>query len=99
MGAEQFWQRARGKTPNEAFQAAREQAAYDHGHAGYTGTIAEKHEFVVIPFTEIPEDMTPSQYAGKLMEDSDERVDNKWGPAGCIQVGPEEWLFFGWASS
>ena len=37
----------------------------------------------------------------------DERIDDKWGPAGCIDMDPKltgkrkpkRFLFFGWASS
>ncbi len=45
MGAEEFFVQARGATPELAFSQAHEQAAYDYGHAGYTGTIAEKPGF------------------------------------------------------
>ncbi len=48
MGAESFKTYGSGATPQEAFRAAVHQAAYDYGHAGYTGTIAEKHEFTLI---------------------------------------------------
>lgn len=26
-----------------------------------------------------------------------EAVDDKWGPAGCVQNSPGEFIFFGWA--
>jgi len=42
MGAADFTTIAVGKTPGLAFNAAIEDALYDYGHAGYTGTIAEK---------------------------------------------------------
>lgn len=48
MSAEIFIQVATGKNAVEAFNAAVEQAAYNYGHAGYTGTIAEKNNFVAI---------------------------------------------------
>lgn len=28
-----------------------------------------------------------------------EQVDDKWGPAGAIEIRPRVWAFFGWASS
>lgn len=34
-----------------------------------------------------------------LMLDGDPRVDDKWGPAGCIKVSKDRYCFFGWASS
>lgn len=48
MGSTTFYTLAHGKTPNDAFRAAREQACYEHGHGGYSGTIAEKDGFTVI---------------------------------------------------
>lgn len=96
MGAESFFHRARGATAKEAFRNAVNQAAYNHGHSGYTGTIAEKSSFVMIA---VPSGENPLGYAQELVYDGDPRVDNKWGPAGCIALGKDEFLFFGWASS
>jgi hypothetical protein len=113
MGAEVFFTRARGNTAKEAFQAATEEARYEHGHGGYSGTIAEKHSFKVIPFSGA-DGISSGEYADLLIERCDSRVDDKWGPAGCIQVpdsepedkydyyvgeGANRYLFFGWASS
>lgn len=95
MGANSFETRARGKTAQDAFRTAVEQARYDHGHAGYTGTIAEKHSFAMIP---VPPGEDAQTIARRLIDDDDRRVCDKWGPAGCVRLGPEEWLFFGWAS-
>ena len=102
MGAEQFdcfVERRKGGGPKEAFFRAVEQAQWDYGHAGYTGTIAEKQEYVLVGVTESYE--AASKLAAKLIEDGDERIDDKWGPAGCIEVSGDEpgYLFFGWASS
>lgn len=51
MGATTFETYGLGKTASEAFANARERALYNYGHAGYTGTIAEKPGYVlfVIP--------------------------------------------------
>ena len=46
MGAQTFVAVGKGKTMKEAFASAHEQAAWEHGHGGYTGTIAEKHDAV-----------------------------------------------------
>ena len=46
MGAESFYCQWEGETLLEAFDGVREEAFYWHGHAGYTGTIAEKDEVV-----------------------------------------------------
>lgn len=96
MGAESFEQVGTGKTIEDAFRQAVEQARWDYGHSGYSGTIAEKGNYTVI---EAPEDKDPCSYANELMLADDARITDKWGPAGAIQLGPEQWLFFGWASS
>jgi hypothetical protein len=101
MGANTFYTHSIGKTAKAAFIEAVRSARYDYGHAGYTGTIAEKNGFVIIP---VPEDEDAEDYACRLIAKNDPRIDDKWGPAGCIDVGPSnngerEFLFFGWASS
>ena len=95
MGATTFFCLVKGKTAKNAFEDARYYARYEHGHGGYTGTIAEKNSFVMIP---VPDDTTPFQYAEKLIDDCDPRVDDKWGDAGCIHFKDNLYLFFGWAS-
>lgn len=95
MGASGFTHAAKGKTAKDAFNAARTQAQYDYGHAGYTGTIAEKHDFVVIA---LPKGADPEKFAYELLSNNDQRVRDKWGPAGCIPLGKDEYLFFGFAS-
>ena len=82
MGGDSFTTASWGKTAEEAFQSAVKQAEYDHGHAGYTGTIAEKDEFVMI---QLPEHKDPIDLADELIRD-DERVGDKWGPCGCIEI-------------
>jgi hypothetical protein len=59
MGAHYFATAAWGKTPQAAFQAAQERARWEHGHGGYTGTIAEKHDFAL--FT-VPPRMTARKF-------------------------------------
>lgn len=96
MGAQQFETRAKGARADKAFAAAREQAQWDHGHAGYTGTIAEKHDFTII---EVPAGKEPIAFARELLDEDDRRVCDKWGPAGCVKIADGEWFFFGLASS
>lgn len=48
MGAYEFFTESEGRTANEAFNSARDEALYRHGHDGYSGTIAEKSDFVMI---------------------------------------------------
>src|SRR3990167_2827661 len=80
MGAQQFYNSAKGATAAEAFKSAVEQAQYDHGHSGYSGTIAEKEDFTMI---ELPAGREPQDYADHLFDKGDQRIDDKWGPAGC----------------
>ncbi len=115
MGAEQFWCEGKGRSLKEAFQSAVKDAQYDHGHSGYTGTIAEKDS--VNPITP-PAGVTPEEFwkavqrghgdgVDAAVDAAWEKVDDKWGPAGAIDLGeddPEEkgqrrFGFFGWASS
>jgi hypothetical protein len=100
MGAQEFYTTAMGANAQEAFDAAVEQAQYDHGHSGYSGSVAEKTEFVEI---EVPEGRDPLEFAEALVDNDDRRIRDKWGPAGCVEVslhggGQREYLFFGWAS-
>ena len=96
MGAEIFYHTVAGDTVKAAFKNAVEEACHDYGHAGYTGTIAEKDSYIVI---DCPDGIKPEQYADQLINEDDERIEDKWGPAGAIKIKDGYWLFFGWASS
>lgn len=95
MGATDFYTRAKGATAKEAFQRAREDALHQEGHGGYTGSIAEKTEFVMIA---VPEGKDPREFAQGMVSLEDSRINDKWGPAGCVPLGGDEWYFFGIAS-
>ena len=105
MGAEVFYNTAKGRSSIEAFKYAVEEALYEHGHGGYSGTIAEKNSFIVI--THVDNEAEAYKLAEKLIDEDDNRVNDKWGDAGCIKFGertgdyddPENYLFFGLASS
>jgi len=94
MGASFFSERGLGKTAEIAFEQLVEEARFDFGHAGYTGTIAEKTEFKMI---ECPKGWDPEDWIEE--DEALAQVEDKWGPAGCIDLGGGEWLFFGFASS
>jgi len=98
MGAETFKTKGSGDDIGTAFRHAVDAALYDNGHAGYTGTLAEKTGFVEII---LPEGTDANEFADKLIKESDPRIDDKWGPAGAIKLPDQKdtWLFFGWASS
>jgi hypothetical protein len=98
MGACDFATVGRGKTAAEAFKSIVDDARYEYGHGGYTGTIAEKHDFKLCK----PQSTERSEIFREAQDyDAWERlgVHDKWGPAGCFQLGPDEWLFFGMAPS
>jgi hypothetical protein len=100
MGACDFMTSAKGKDAKEAFRNAVDEARYEHGHGGYTGTIAEKDSFKMIcSATTMAEGYAEAE---RLISAGDSRIDDKWGPAGCIEVGEgaeREFIFFGVASS
>lgn len=96
MGAYEFSTRVKAEAPAPAFRIAQEQARHEHGHGGYTGTIAEKDSFVMI---RVPEGQDRIAYARQMLADGDSRIIDKWGPAGCIDLGDGSFLFFGLASS
>ncbi|MFD5451248.1 hypothetical protein [Streptomyces sp. NPDC127100] len=85
MGAYDFSTYQEGTGVENAFRAAVEDAQYEHGHGGYTGTIAEKDEFTVITQTPMPLNEA-EEYAAKLISADDPRISDKWGPAGAIPV-------------
>jgi hypothetical protein len=98
MGACTFITTARGATAKEAFASAADDARYMHGHGGYTGTIAEKGEFIMVT-SDLLSLEDASARADQLLQDDDPRISDKWGPAGCIALSTGQFLFFGWASS
>ena len=178
MGAMGFITTAKGRTAKEAFRAAVEDARHWNGHGGYTGTVAEKSDFIMIADTgkdlkarlartlkglrelqrvvrapgrrnivpafvalqrrsgayladqyvlrdgtktQVLDElrravdrvrelrdrcrarMAPGEIADMLIDLDDVRIDDKWGPAGCIDLTPKkkrdkEFLFFGMAS-
>lgn len=99
MGATTFDTNAKGKDAKAAFLAAQQQARYDRGHSGYTGTIAEKSSFVMIPADPRTTDLEAARaLVREMLNDGDPRIDDKWGPAGCIALKDGSFLFFGWAS-
>jgi hypothetical protein len=101
MGAENFRVHYVSDSAVNAFNSAVQEAKYDYGHRGYTGTIAEKSSFRMAstaPLTYSEAD----ELADKL---EDTVFSDKWGPAGCIEIkdpknpNKKTFMFFGWASS
>jgi hypothetical protein len=101
MGAESFYEVASGKTVKEAFDSAVEDAAYEHGHGGYTGTIAEKHEYKQASPKTFESLQDAQEFADRKM-DGDHWCNDKWGAAAYVAFKDGDqikYLFFGWASS
>jgi len=96
MGAETFFEIQAGSNATDAFNTVVDNASHEHGHGGYTGTIAEKYEFL---FVVCPEDVEPMFYVEQIMDDDNHFTNDKWGPAGCIDLKNGTYLFFGSASS
>lgn len=85
MGGTTFITYARGADPDAAFRAAVERAQYDYGHAGYTGTIAEKDSYVIVDYE--PRSKSDAEaLAHTLIHDLDYRIRDTCGPAGAIPV-------------
>lgn len=110
MGAAEFHDTSQKKDVAEAFNECREQAWYDHGHSGYSGTIAEKDGYRVfeLPLGRTVEDVLRT--CGEFYRHEDvasrawlpiglfEIYDDKWGPAVAMRDHDGAWHFFGWAS-
>lgn len=85
VGASPFETYADGTDAGAAFRTARDLALHEHGHGLYSGTILEKHDFVVITRTLMTYDQA-AEYADELLHRADPRVKDKWGPAGAIPI-------------
>ena len=97
MGAQEFEHTGYGDTAEAAFASAIEEAGYEHGHGGYSGTIVEKQSFRMIDCAEDLDMINATME--DCMQDAGHWVQDKWGDAGCIKVREGTYLFFGWASS
>lgn len=88
MGADPFFQYADGHDPATAFQQARRWALQEHGHGGYTGSVAEKDTYTVI--TDRPLTTADAKtLARELLACADPRINDKRGPAGAIAIRHE----------
>ncbi len=86
MGGCQFSNRGEGWSAEEAFERIHDEAQYDHGHGGYSGTIAEKHDFrVKRPPTADSDSPEWKAWYEELLDKND-----KWGPAECVVLREPE---------
>ncbi len=94
----------------EAFSDAVDQARHDNGHAGYSGTLAEKNQFVLIHHARnetnaerIVHHLSYPMGLKVYREEMQELVEDKWGPAGAVRYSIDKEndgvIFFGFASS
>lgn len=103
MGANTFATFVGGNSAAEAFNLAREWAIaeweeeWEEEYDGYSGTVAEKTEFKFVTREVLSPDAA-LRLAMELIDEPPPWLD-KWGPAGCVAVENNSYLFFGWASS
>jgi hypothetical protein len=100
MGAAYFRVYYPGTDPRPSFNDAVSSAAYEYGHGGYTGTIAEKDSYVMRNGGKPVPKKEAKEFAYRDGEEND-----KWGPAYCIAVSDDAdpskivgHLFYGYAS-
>mgnify|MGYP000648421523 CR=1 FL=1 len=96
MGATSFYNKVKGEHEHELFKQAVNDACYEHGNEGYTGTIAEKDgytmskkpsDFDTDVWIEMVEDFDGSDKEQKHYKElrHDYKIyDDKWGNALCI---------------
>lgn len=75
----------------EAFRQIQDRARYNHGHAGYTGTIAEADGFREVLHPEFETYEAARKWADSYVE--------KWGPAIVVSVKGGKKYFAGCYSS
>jgi hypothetical protein len=89
MGANSFYTEVLDEPDvKAAFAKAGRDSRYEDGHGGYTGKIADKHDYVVIT-TKVCSSHEASELAEGLLGKQDPRIYDKWGPAGAIPVAAD----------
>lgn len=91
MGATSFENEYRGPLDMKAaYLEVREQALYDHGHAGYTGTIAETPGVILDPATPSPVDLDVAMKRAQFWEreDDGQPAPQKWEAAWAVPLKP-----------
>lgn len=95
MGASTFITTSEQNDPQVAFSELVQQAKFEYGFGGYSGSIGEKDSFLVASHSSRSLDDAVA-LADRLLDD--DRFSDKWGPAGALPLQDGGWLFFGWAS-
>lgn len=83
MGATTFTAYSPNTDPAAAFAAAVDEAQYERGHGGYSGSIAEKEDFTVASPRPVP--LADALSMARELTNTDP-WDDKYGPAGAIAV-------------
>lgn len=90
-----------------AHEVLMEEAFYEYGHRGYTGTIAEKPEFKVFTLKEEYRALPDKFFTNLNFRDADEYFIepgacdiyyDKWGPSVAIET-KDSYIFTGYASN
>lgn len=77
MGADHFHQEIKTDAGvGEAFNKAVAEAEWEHGHGGYTGTLAEKDSYIVLPMPEGVAAWTFDQALAELSYSLDDTGEN-----------------------
>ena len=84
MGTTEFQVYAEGVDPEKAFRNAIGEATAEYGNRPHTGSVAEKSEFIVVHADPVPYNKAEKIAMQALV--SDERIQDKFGPAGAIAV-------------
>ena len=102
MGASEFFTVSSGKNVQAAFHTAVDEAQYEYGHGGYTGTIAEKNDCQSASGQVFETREAAMEFAQQKMNEPDHWCNDKWGPAAYVSFKSKDskikFLFFGWAS-
>lgn len=89
MGSTTFNQISRITDPQEAFRISRQEAAHEFGAGGYSGSLAEKHSFVIVNHKPLPLALA-QDLAAQISTDPEHpdynKISDKWGPAGAMAV-------------
>jgi len=91
MGATSFENEYRGPLDmKEAYREVKDQALYDHGHSGYSGTIAETPGVIIDPATPLPVDIDVAEKRAQFWEreDGGQPTPQKWEAAWAVPLKP-----------
>lgn len=91
MGADYANGYGTGRTPDEAFREAHDEAAWECGHGGYTGTLAEKDSYIY--FGRLPARMTPERFE-QLASDYDQFRQHGFWEESIYKKNEHNWTVF-----